>query len=167
MTTQNKVLVLTNSYEPLSITSIRKAFLLVYTGKADVVDFSSETIKSVSEEYTIPSIIKLKIRPRYNPFVSVELNRKNIFRRDNYTCQYCSSTESLTIDHVIPKSKGGKSTWENLVTACMRCNNKKDNKSLHEVGMTLKIEPRRLNYVHFLSKKKSISENWKPYLFLH
>lgn len=167
MITTTKVLVLSQSYEPLSITSARKAILLVFSGKADIIDESDDYVHSVSYSFKMPSIIKLKSRPKFNPFTLVELNRKNIFRRDNYTCQYCNSTENLTIDHVIPKSRGGKSTWENLVTACHSCNNKKDNKSLKDVGMQLKTEPKRLHYVHFLARKKSICDSWKPYLFLH
>lgn len=164
---KNKVLVLSKSYEPLSITSFRKAFLLVYMDKAEVVDSSDSIIRSPSQSFNLPSIIRLKTRPRYNLFSKVELNRKNIFRRDNNQCQYCGSGDNLTVDHIVPKSKGGTSTWDNLVTACSSCNNKKDNKSLKEVGMNLRSEPKRPNYVHFLVKKTTIQESWKPYLFLH
>ena len=163
---KEKVLVLSKSYEPISITSSRKAFLLVYMGKADVVDLSGSQIKSASAEYDIPSIIRIKVRPAYNFYSRVELNRKNIFKRDNNQCQYCGSSENLTVDHIIPKSKGGESTWHNLVTACNRCNNKKDNKSLVETGMRLISEPKRPHYVQFLIKKNNIKESWKPYLFL-
>lgn len=163
---ENKVLVLSASYEPLSITSFRKAFLLVFMEKAEIVDFSGGVIRSASAEYALPSIIRLRVRPKYNLYNKVELNRKNIFKRDNNQCQYCGSTDNLTVDHVIPKSKGGTSSWDNLVTACSFCNNKKDNKFLNEVGMTLPAQPKRPSYVHFLIKKKNIKESWKPYLFL-
>ena len=163
---ENKALVLSTSYEPLSITSMRKAFLLVYMEKAEVIDFSGSTIRSASSEYELPSIIRLKIRPKYNFYNKVELNRKNIFKRDNNQCQYCGSKDNLTVDHVIPKSKGGVSSWDNLVTACSKCNNKKDNKFLTEVGMNLSSQPKRPSYVHFLIRKKNIKESWKPYLFL-
>jgi 5-methylcytosine-specific restriction endonuclease McrA len=164
---KNKVLVLSKSYEPLSITSFRKAFLLVYMEKAEVVDSSDVIVRSPSKSFNAPSIIRLKTRPRYNLFSKVELNRKNILKRDNHQCQYCGACDNLTVDHIIPKSKGGASTWDNLVTACSSCNNKKDNKSLKEVGMHLKTEPKRPNYVHFLTRKHTIHESWKPYLFLH
>lgn len=164
---KNKVLVLSKSYEPVSVTSARKAFLLVYTEKAEVVDMTSDTIRSPSKIFNLPSVIRLKTRPRFNIFKKIELNRKNVFRRDNNTCQYCGSHENLTLDHIIPKSKGGTTSWDNLVTACNKCNNKKDNKTLHEVGMRLMTEPRKPNYIQFLIKKNKIRESWKPYLFLH
>lgn len=167
MITKNKVLVLSKSYEPLSITSSRKAFLLVYTDKAEVIDFGSGVLRSPTVSFNVPSIIRLKTRPKYSIYSKVELNRKNIFRRDNNQCQYCGSFENLTLDHIIPKSKGGSSSWDNLVTACNSCNNKKDNKMLHEVGMKLRSEPKRPNYVQFLIKKNKIQESWKPYLFLN
>lgn len=163
---KSKVLVLSNSYEPLSITCRRKAFLLVYLDKADVVEFKDELMHTINKSYNVPSIIRLKQRPKFNIFSRVELNRKNIFKRDNHQCQYCGSNENLTIDHIIPKSKGGDSTWENLVTACTSCNNKKDNKLLNEVNMKLKSTPKRPHHVQFLMKRQSVEESWKDYLFL-
>lgn len=164
---KNKVLVLSKSYEPVSVTSAKKAFLLVYSDKAEVVDETEDIVRSPSMVFNLPSIIRLKTRPKFNIFKKIELNRKNVFRRDNNTCQYCGSTENLTLDHIIPKSKGGTTSWDNLVTACNRCNNKKDNKNLHEIEMKLKIEPRKPNYIQFLIKKSGIQESWKPYLFLN
>lgn len=166
MSTTRKVLILSQSYEPLTITNWRKAFLLVYTGKAELVDAYDEYLNGINCKFAMPSVIRLRSRPRFNPYKKVELNRKNVFKRDDSRCQYCGATDNLTLDHVIPKSKGGKSTWDNLVTACMKCNNKKDNKTLSDVGMSLKSEPRRPHHVQLLMKKTIPSESWKPYLFL-
>jgi len=166
MTSTKKVLVLSQSYEPLTITNWRKAFLLVYTEKAELVDVYEEYLTAINARYKMPSIIRLKSRPKFNPYRKVELNRKNLFKRDDNKCQYCGSSADLTIDHIIPKSKGGSSTWENLVTACTQCNNKKDNKSPAEVGMYLRSEPRRPHHIQFMMKKTVPSESWKPYLFL-
>jgi 5-methylcytosine-specific restriction endonuclease McrA len=166
MTSTRKVLVLSQSYEPLTITNWKKAFLLVYSEKAEAVDNYDAYLTSINKKYPLPSIIRLKGRPRFNPFKKVELNRKNVFKRDNGMCQYCGSTTDLTLDHVIPKSKGGKSTWDNLVTACMKCNNKKDNKTPADVGLRLLSEPKRPHHIQFMMKKTIPCESWKQYLFL-
>lgn len=166
MTSKRKVLVLSQSYEPLTITNWKKAFLLVYSEKAEAVDVYDTFLSSVNKQYQLPSVIRLKGRPRFSAFRKVELNRKNVFKRDNHECQYCGATENLTLDHVIPKSKGGKSTWENLVTACMKCNNKKDNKTVSDSGLRLLAEPKRPHHIQFMMRKTNPHESWKPYLFL-
>lgn len=167
MTQSRKVLILSQSYEPITITNWRKAFLLVFTGKAEVVEAYDDFLHSINSKFEMPSIIRLKDKPRLNRYKRVELNRKNVLKRDNHKCQYCGSEENLTIDHIIPKSRGGDTTWENLVTACHSCNNKKDNKYLNEVNMRLLSVPKKPYHVHFLIKKNPIQESWKPYLFLH
>jgi 5-methylcytosine-specific restriction endonuclease McrA len=98
----------------------------------------------------------------------IELSRKNIIRRDNYRCQYCGKkTSTLTIDHVIPKSRGGTDTWDNLVAACVKCNNKKGNRTPSEANMPLLKKPRKPNHIMFLKQfMGTIDDSWRPFLFM-
>jgi len=159
------ILVLNNDYTPLNITDLKKAFNLVYKGKAEVVTSNkSNPIITDLKNYVRPTIIRLLYYISI-PFRKVTLNRENIFKRDNYECLYCGSKKNLTIDHVIPKSKGGKNTWKNLVTCCKSCNIQKDSKTLKQAGMELKYNPYRPTYIQFI-KEISLKDNndWIPYL---
>jgi 5-methylcytosine-specific restriction endonuclease McrA len=164
-TLSKKVLILNQSYEPLAIISADKAFLLVWLGKADVVEiYENEFLRSVKQVFECPSVIRLKKYSRI-PFRRVELNKKNVHKRDGNKCVYCGSKENLTLDHIIPKSRGGTHTWDNLVTACMKCNNKKDNFLLEELGVSIPPIP-RLTPLHFLTNSASKNcKSWLPYLF--
>jgi hypothetical protein len=115
-----------------------------------------------------PSIVRLSIFVHI-PFKKIILSRKNIMRRDGHRCQYCGvSSGNLTLDHVKPKSLGGEDTWENLVTACVSCNNKKDNRSPEEANMKLLRRPMRPNHITFIKHSLNrLEESWKPYLFLN
>ena len=133
----NRVLVLNQNYEPMSVCSARRAVILLYLDKAEMIERNHELIHSVSQTMPLPSIVRLSRFVRV-PRKRVLLNRKNILKRDQHQCQYCGRRESqLTVDHVMPRVRGGKDTWENLVCACMRCNTKKGNRTPHEAGMTL------------------------------
>ncbi|MBN8572925.1 MAG: HNH endonuclease [Candidatus Kapabacteria bacterium] len=163
-----KVLVLNQSYEPISLCSVKKAFLLVYLTKAEIVAAKEDrTLRSVSVHYPCPSVIRLCTYVRVT-FRRVELSRKNIVRRDNGRCQYCNkTTPPLTIDHIIPKSRGGEDSWENLITACMRCNNYKGNRTPEEAGMRLLSTPKKPSHVTFLKQVVGkVDESWRPYLFM-
>lgn len=135
------VLVLNLNYEPLVVATVRRAITMIITGKAEIVENGRGVIRTPSTEYPCPSVIRLDYlitRPRPR----VRLTRREIFRRDNYTCQYCGRrTKSLTVDHVVPRHRGGKSTWENLVSACRVCNRRKGGKTLKEANMTLLRKP--------------------------
>ncbi|HEX8528964.1 MAG TPA: HNH endonuclease, partial [Cytophagales bacterium] len=110
-----KVLVLNQDYSALTICSVQKAFILVYMNKAELVSRSeTDFLRTVTTTYPFPSIIRLH-RYVHLPYKGVVLSRHNIFRRDSHRCQYCQATEELTLDHVVPKSRGGKSSWDNLV----------------------------------------------------
>lgn len=161
-----KVLLLSNSYQPISFCSMKKAIIMMFLEKAEVVQNRDGTkIIGVSRQFQCPSIIRLKEQRPLK--VKVQLNRKNVMKRDSFRCMYCGSTSDLTIDHVVPKSRGGKTSWENLVTACSGCNNRKDDKLLHEVGMRLRTNPRMPNRIVFLRQEvKTIEDDWKPYLYL-
>ena len=123
-------------------------------------------IHSVSKTLDFPSVIKLNKYQRI-PYREVELSKKNIFRRDSERCQYCGTNKGLlTIDHIIPKSRGGASTWSNLTTACFECNNKKSNMTPEEANMSLISKPHKPNYVLYLNQKIGrIEKEWKPFLF--
>lgn len=162
-----KVLLLSSSYEPMAFCDMKKAITLIFLEKAEAVETRNDGwIRASSGMYVCPSIIRLKSKHRYGA-TKIQLNRKNVMKRDNYRCVYCGSTSNLTIDHVVPKSKGGKTSWENLVTACNPCNNKKDNKFLNEVGFRLGTIPKAPNRIVFLQKEsRRIEDNWKPYLYM-
>jgi len=162
-----KVLLLSSSYEPVAFCTMKKAMILVSLDKAEAVEMRpDDAIRGVGRTFPCPSVIRLKTSSR-STRIKVQLNRKNVMKRDNFKCMYCGDSKNLTIDHVLPRSKGGKTTWENLVTACNRCNNKKDDKLLHETGLKLKTVPRAPNRIVFLRQGvRAVEENWKPYLYL-
>lgn len=131
------VLVLNENYEPLHICTARRAMVLVDRGKAEVLEHGQRMLRSASQAFRSPSVIRL-IYLIKRPRPKARLCRKEIFVRDNYTCQYCGQRgRDLTIDHVIPRHKGGKHTWENLVTACRSCNHRKGGKTVEEARMHL------------------------------
>jgi hypothetical protein len=160
-----KALVLNIDYSPITICSVQRAFLLVYLGKAELVKAnSSYFFHTVDDTFSMPSVIKLN---RYVnvPYKGVVLNRENVFKRDGFKCQYCGTNKELTIDHLVPKAKGGKSSWSNLVTACKRCNTKKGYYSPEEAGLQLSFQPYRPSYIMYLKKLSGHSyEEWSPYL---
>lgn len=134
------VLVLNASYEPLNITNWRRAVILLLKGKAEQVEHNG---KFVYEGLPLPTVIRLRQYVRI-PYKEIPLSRRNIFHRDSHSCQYCGYTgEQLTLDHVIPRSRGGLDTWENLVTACVSCNVRKGNRTPKESGMLLPFPPRK------------------------
>ncbi|MBN9398614.1 MAG: HNH endonuclease ['Candidatus Kapabacteria' thiocyanatum] len=168
MSLNTKVLVLNQSYEPISVCSTKKALLLLVLTKAEIVEERTTlSIRTVRSSYPFPSVIRLSAYLRV-PFRKIELSRKNILRRDGFRCMYCGTPQTpLTIDHVIPRSRGGMDQWENLVCACVHCNNKKGNRTPEEAGMRLATIPRKPHHVlflkHYLGK---VEETWRPYLFM-
>ncbi|WP_421871922.1 HNH endonuclease [Marinoscillum sp.] len=159
------VLVLNADYTPLSVCTVERAFLLMYLTKADLIsEVKGKKLRSVDDSYPYPSVIKIR-QYIHVPYKGVVLTRHNVFKRDNYCCQYCGSGKDLTLDHLIPKSKGGKSTWTNLVTACKNCNATKGDYKPEEVGLSLVKKPIRPSYVMFLRfSTKLLSDDWIPYL---
>jgi len=163
-----RVLLLNQNYEPMSVCSARKAIILLYLGKAEMVEKDHGWVHSVSTSMPLPSIVRL-IRLVKQPRRRVLLNRKNIMRRDRFQCQYCGTkNDTFTIDHVVPKDRGGKDTWENLVCACMACNCKKGNRTPQEAAMPLIREPKKPGYLFFVrSMIGNPDDKWKPYLFMN
>ena len=162
-----KVLLLNQSYEPLMIIGAKRAILLMLAQKVDMVEKYQELIHSMRLDIPLPSVVRLKEYARLHR-KEIVLSRKNILRRDNHTCQYCGiNSTRMTIDHIIPKQKGGLDTWENLITACVKCNSDKGNQLLHEVGMVLLSKPKRPSAVIHLQKNvKHYQKMWRPYLFM-
>ncbi|ASN19167.1 HNH endonuclease [Paenarthrobacter sp. YAF11_1] len=135
-----RTLVLNAGYEPLAVITFRRALVLVLTGKASVVAEGDEPVVGPQEILGRPSVILLNryIRPRYNRITAV--SRRGVLRRDGHRCAYCGKT-AHTIDHVHPKSRGGADSWENLVAACLKCNNAKSDHTLAEMGWKLRFTP--------------------------
>jgi len=159
--------VLNQSYEPVTVCSVKKAIILIFLEKAEIVSTSNgKMLHSAKAQFPWPSVIRLNRFVKV-PYKKVILTRKNILKRDSYKCVYCGRSDlPLTVDHVIPKAKGGEDVWENLVAACVVCNNKKGDKTLEEANLILRTKPFKPNYLMFISKIVSkIDENWKPYLF--
>jgi 5-methylcytosine-specific restriction endonuclease McrA len=138
------VLVLNANYEPLNVCDTRRAIGLILTGKAEMVANGRGYIRTARSSYPRPSVIRLE-HIVHRPRPRVKLTKREIFRRDNYTCQYCGRQAAhLTIDHIIPRHRGGQHRWDNLVTACAACNRHKGGHMLAEVNMRLKhqaVEP--------------------------
>jgi len=159
-----RVLVLNAAYEVLGLASIKRSVLLVLSGGAEMLSESGRYLHTPSTRIPVPSVIRLKRLVRRGPS-RIPLNRRNILRRDRYTCQYCGRQGGeLTVDHVLPRSRGGRSTWENLVAACRSCNLKKGDRTPEEAGMRLLKLPRAPKAPLFLSDLKEVPEDWQPYL---
>ena len=135
-----EVLVLNYDYSPLNVTTIKRGFNLVYKGKAEIIKSDVKDIICGVKKFIRPLIIRLLNFIGYHKR-TYRANRIRIYKRDNYECVYCGSKKTLTIDHVIPKSKGGKNSWENLVTSCFKCNLKKGDKTLEEARMKMRHTP--------------------------
>ncbi len=158
------VLVLNQDYTPLNFCSGYRAFILVYMQKAELIEkYRSKKIRSIEDSFPYPSIIRLK-RYIYIPYRTLPLSRKNVYLRDNYTCAYCGSTKNLTIDHILPRSRGGEDSWLNLITACEKCNTKKGNKTPEEAGMSFLFPPYKPSYFSFFLKNRKIPKEWEPFL---
>ncbi|MBI2162742.1 MAG: HNH endonuclease [candidate division NC10 bacterium] len=119
-----KVLILNQTFEAFQVCSARRAVILLFTGKAERVEDTSRVLRSPSTSFVLPSVIRLQRFVRKPVQPSIAFNKKNILKRDAHTCQYCGRNggERMTIDHVIPKSLGGRTVWENVVSACRACN---------------------------------------------
>ena len=136
------VLVLNQNFEPLNVCNPRRAFNLVAGGKAEVLEYSAIFVRTPSTEIAHPSVIRLRHQIR-RPRLTPKLTRREIFARDSFTCQYCGlSTHDLTLDHVVPKHRGGPHSWTNLVASCKTCNHRKGGKSLAESRLKLLKQPK-------------------------
>jgi 5-methylcytosine-specific restriction endonuclease McrA len=159
-----KVLVLNFDYSPLNVTTLQRGFTLVVNGKAEVIKSADNPITTFTNTYVRPLIIRLLKYIHYRS-TGLRVNRHRIFKRDNNECGYCGSKKDLTIDHVIPRSKGGKNTWENLVTCCSKCNLKKGNRTPDEARMPLRKKPYEPNFVDDASTLNDAWDSFKKTFF--
>lgn len=162
---KRKVLVLNQDNTPISICTVQRAFILTYLNKTELVKpANGYRLNSVDQSFPMPAVIRLT-RYVHIPYKGVALTRQNIFKRDNFNCQYCGTSRELTLDHVIPKSKGGRSSWDNLITACKRCNTRKGDYSPAEAGIRLRTKPFKPTYLMFLRDFSGYHcEEWHPFL---
>ena len=162
------VLVLNQNYEPLNICRVRRAVVLIYRGKAEMLENGTGFIHSASGSFSVPSVIRLDYMIK-RPWHERKLTRLEVFQRDHYTCQYCGKeTRQLTLDHVIPRYRGGQHVWENVVSACVSCNRRKAGKTPEEARMRLIRPPspprgHALFYIpgHYLQAHTE----WQKYLY--
>ena len=159
-----KILLLNSDMSPLSITTIVRGFNLVFKGRAEIIEHDTfKPIYTGIGEFKRPKVIKL-IEYVTTPYRTIHLSRNNVFKRDNFMCIYCGLKKELTIDHVMPKSKGGQNSWENLVTCCHKCNKKKGQKTLDEINFTMLKKPFKPTQSYFLTKMTSgFNKEWEKY----
>ena len=164
-----KILVLNYSYEPLQFCSAKRGIIMVLSGRAEGIESDGFVVRSPSMSYPLPAVIRVLNMVRRKRKKGIAFSKKNILRRDNFTCQYCGNSKNiLTVDHVRPKSLGGKTNWTNVVVACKPCNLKKGSRILLETGMRLKKTPSKPDclYFHFSipSSPESHLQIWQKYL---
>lgn len=147
------VILLNCDYSYISVVSHRKAMLYLAKGKVTVEKWSDKVIKTASKVIQLPAVLRLVYLVRKLYKKKVAWTRKNVMVRDHFTCLYCGSKNQLTIDHILPKSRGGKDTWENTVTSCKPCNNRKNDKLPSECGMTLSKQPYQPTISEFIKRK--------------
>ena len=164
----SSVLVLNATYEPLNVVSVRRAIILLLKDKAEILEAANQYIRSEILSLPVPLVIRLVYYVRVPRRLNIPLTRRTVMIRDNYTCQYCGARPSkanLTIDHVIPKVRGGKTTWDNVVCACKACNLRKGSRTPEEAGMRLLSKPGRPEYLALVVfSRASNCEAWRKYL---
>ena len=164
------VLLLNTSYEPLRVISWRRAITLYFLNKVEILEVYDRVIHSVNFAFPAPSVVRLLNFVKFYSR-SIPLTRQNLVLRDQFCCQYCGKSVSgldITIDHVVPRSKGGQSCWENLVVCCSGCNKKKANRTPAEAGMTLLKPPRKPVWLPIIRSRhfdREVPKEWKDYLF--
>jgi len=168
--TENTLL-LNAGFEPLRIIGWERAFVLIFQGKVEILEEYGAVVRSVTRQFKVPAVVRLRRwvnLKRQTPII--RFSRANIYARDEYRCQYCYqrfTERELTLDHVKPVVRGGKKTWENIVAACMRCNQKKSDRSPEEVGFKLLRAPHAPRWLPGMLgtiRHKATPELWEPYL---
>jgi 5-methylcytosine-specific restriction endonuclease McrA len=160
-----QVLVLNSTYEPVNVCSTRRAIVLLLKGKAETVESGANLMRSERATIAIPLVIRLQHFVRLPRSDSRRLSRRAILARDGFRCQYCGSTHHLTIDHIVPRSRGGHTSWDNVVTSCAPCNVRKGACLPSEVGMSPSRKPRPpLPGDFVLASQRVVPDAWLPYL---
>jgi len=160
------VLVLNATYEPINVCTVRRAVVLLLKEKAEVVEHAGWELHSASRSISRPMVIRLVTYVRVpRDTHRRKITRRAVFARDDWTCQYCGARANLTVDHVIPRSKGGGSNWDNIVASCAPCNRRKGDALPRQVGMRLLKQPRTPNPQVFIQvASPTIPAAWKAYL---
>ncbi len=161
-----RVLVLNASYEPLNVCSLRRAHVLVWKGRAEIVEANDRPLRSACASFARPHVIRLMTYVRVPRAVTRRISRRVLFARDGWQCAYCGSgSNRLTLDHIVPRSRGGRSVWENVVTSCAPCNHRKGDRLLEETSMSLRTIPRPPTPVLFIRlTAEHIPDVWRQYL---
>jgi 5-methylcytosine-specific restriction endonuclease McrA len=166
LSVSSAVLVLNQNYEPLNVCNEKRAIVLIDRGKAEVLEHGLGQIRTPSASYMRPSVIRLVYLIK-RPRPKARLTRREIFLRDNFTCQYCGVRgKDLTLDHVTPRHRGGKHTWDNLVSACRSCNHRKGGKTVEEAKMTLRRPPfqPRISTYYMLNQYLQSYTEWQKFV---
>jgi 5-methylcytosine-specific restriction endonuclease McrA len=160
------VLVLNATYEPINVCTVRRAVVLLLKEKAEIIEQGEWELRSATRSVTRPVVIRLVSYVRVpRDTHRRKITRRAVFARDDWTCQYCGARSNLTVDHVIPRSKGGSSNWENIVASCAPCNLRKGNALPRQAGMRLQRQPRTPSphvFIHVASP--TIPPAWRQYL---
>jgi len=159
------VLVLNQNYQPLNVCNARRALVLLGLGKAELMENGRGYVHTITSSFAIPSVIRLIYMVK-RPLMQRRLSRRAIFYRDDFTCQYCGKeTKALTLDHVMPRSRGGPHVWENVVSACIPCNHRKAGATPREANMRLRREPKtpRPN-PYSLFHQRTILDEWHQFI---
>jgi 5-methylcytosine-specific restriction endonuclease McrA len=158
-------LLLNASYEPMKVISWQRAITLVFLGKVEVVEAYDDEIRSVSASLPMPSVVRLRRYARQDR--RVKFSRTNVYRRDNYACQYCGvqpGAAELTLDHVVPRAHGGRTEWTNIVACCARCNTRKADRTPDQAKMALPRLPARPAFMPAVTPAEARHETWREYL---
>lgn len=165
----NGVLVLNASYEPLNVVSVRRAIVLLLKEKAELLEAAEAQIRAERIAFQRPLVIRLVMYVKIpRRLLTLPLTRRNILKRDNYTCQYCGrrpENSELTLDHIVPRSRGGGHTWENLVAACAPCNRRKGDNLPGEIGMPLQRNPYKPRYLALTLMSEAAPTAWTKYMY--
>ena len=160
------VLLLNADYEPLNVCDLRRAFRLVFGAKAEVIEYDHTEVRTPTEILRAPSVIKLQYRIK-RPRPRVRLSRREVFARDGHSCQYCGQlrpTSGLSIDHVLPRSRGGSTSWDNCVLACVECNHRKAARTPERAGMPLRRKPTRPIWNPSYARHGVRLESWSKFV---
>lgn len=166
-----QTLLLNATYEPLKVISWQRAMTLFVQDKVEIVDTHDKEVRAVTFSFRLPSIVRLLRFVKVRNLHAIKFSRANIYLRDEYTCQYCATSfepEDLTFDHVIPVAQGGRRSWENIVSACVPCNKRKDNRTPEQAGMKLKGTPRRPSATARFRATVGVRkapESWRSFLY--
>ena len=160
-------LLLNATYEPMKVISWQRAITLLFLNKAEMVESYDEVIRSISHAVRKPAVVRLRRYARQDR--SVKFSRENVYRRDDFSCQYCGArpgAAALTLDHVVPRARGGKTEWTNIVTACVRCNAVKADRTPEQARMPLPRRPFKPASMPMLATHECRHPGWRDYLGL-